>query len=591
MPRPKRLLATLLASAPLLAGSAAVYRSRATDPDHDHRSGDALATRASPRTDTLANPLLPDLSAGAKGVVRGVTFSRAAIDSIFARFDAPGSPGCVVAVTRRGRVVYGRGYGLADRATGEPLSIRTMLAAGSMHKQFTAFAILLLERDGKLSLDDPARKYIPELPDYGTPITIRELLHHTSGLRDLSEVRWLAGDNGAPELAYLSRQRGLSFAPGTEYLYSNTDYSVLQRVVERVSGEPEPRFLTERIFRPLGMLHTGIDGPSSVPKAPAYEGGPGAYADASGSGGGGFRSTPEDLARWEANFYEPRVGGRDILAKMLEEGHLHDGERVPYALGLHTEPYRGIPRFWHGGLSNGYRSQFMHYPRQGVGVLVMCNLRSAEPVSLAERVSDVALAGLLPSDAPPPSRGVPSDAARARNAGVYVDPFSLGVASVQPRDGGRDRGMALLVWATWYPLHPLGRERYRVEGQPLALEFRDAPGGRELVEQWDGRQDGRRRAPVFRRDDRTIPRASLANFAGTYSSPDLGVTWRVSPDRGGLRISGGIAEISTLEPRGRDLFGDQDGLVLVAFRRDDARRVVGLTVSTARARGIGFKRR
>jgi CubicO group peptidase (beta-lactamase class C family) len=375
------------------------------------------------------------ISAAARLIGPDSAVLRRRIDSVFAKFDRPGSPGCVVAVMDAGRIVFGRGYGSADIARGSPFTTASAFDGASMAKQFITFGILLLEREGKLSLDDPVQKHLPELPDYGAPVTLRHLIHHTSGLRD-ADVNWLSGHRvGDPALI-----PSLSFPPGDRHYYDDTGYDLLHRITERVSGESIGQFQRTRIFGPLGMTSTA----TSVRRVRAYaplDGG--GFELAMTEEGGGFTTTPEDLARWDANFYDARVGGRQVVDAMMREGRLNSGETIPYAMALHTEPYRGLRRLWHGGLSAGYRSQFMRYPDQRTSVLVMCNVyQYAEPNSLAERVSDVVLAdeiaraegrdgGSTPASAAPP----PSAAEMRRLAGVYVNRDEQFVRAIRVHEG------------------------------------------------------------------------------------------------------------------------------------------------------------
>lgn len=525
------------------------------------------------------------LSAAARLAGPDSAVLRARIDSVFARFDRPGSPGCVVAVMDAGRIVFGRGYGSADIARGTPFTTASAFDGASMAKQFITFGILLLEGDGKLSLDDPVQKHLPELPDYGAPVTLRHLVHHTSGLRD-ADVNWLSGHRVADPALIPT----LSFPPGERHYYDDTGYDLLHRVTERVSGESVGRFQRTRIFGPLGMTRTAMP---EVRRVRAYA------PDDDGSGfhlamtaeDGGFTTTPEDLARWDANFYDARVGGREVVDAMMREGRLNSGETIPYAMALHTEPYRGLRRLWHGGLSQGYRSQFMRYPDQRTSVLVMCNVyQYAEPNSLAERVSDVVLAeeiaraerrspGAATADVPPPSA-----AELQRLAGVYVNRDEQFVRAVRV-DEGR---LQMRHWITWYGLRPLGGGRFRVEGQPLTLTFRnETDGGLVLEEQ----ADGRRTALVLREipDDALSP-AELDRYTGAFRSDELRSTWTLTRAGGELRVSGGPRGGLRLRPAGRDAFTNGD-YVLILFRRDSAGRVTGLTAATQRVQNLHFVKR
>jgi CubicO group peptidase (beta-lactamase class C family) len=502
---------------------------------------------------------------------------------VFARFDRPGSPGCVVAVMDAGRIVFGKGYGRADIARDTPFTTASAFDGASMAKQFTAFSLLLLEREGKLSLDDRVQKHLPELPDYGAPVTLRHMVHHVSGLRD-AEMGWFTGGRIADPALIPS----LSFPPGTRHVYDDTGYDLLTRVIERVSGQNIGEFQRARIFRPLGMMNTAVPVRRVRAYAPDRDGG--GFHLAMTEEDGGFTTTPEDLARWDANFYDARVGGPEVMRMMLREGRLNSGETIPYGMALHTEPYRGLRRLWHGGLSQGYRSQFMRYPDQRTSVLVMCNVyQMAEPNSLAERVSDVVLADEIARaerGAPSAAPGfMPSAAEMRRLAGVYVSRQDQFVRAIRVHGGA----LQMRQWITWYGMRPLGGGRFRVEGQPLTLTFRDAPNGagRVLEEQADGR-----RTPMVLQPASTArpSAAELDRYTGAFRNDELRSTWTVSRAGGELRVSGGPRGGLRLRPAGDDVFTDS-AYVFVQFHRDAASRVTGLTAATQRVQNLPFTKR
>ncbi|HEV2147214.1 MAG TPA: serine hydrolase [Longimicrobiaceae bacterium] len=515
---------------------------------------------------------------------------RARIDSVFAPFDRPGSPGCVLAVMEAGEIVYGRGYGSADLARGTPLTPASAFDGASMAKQFLTFGIALLAREGKLSLDDPVQKHLPELPDYGATVTLRHLAHHTSGLRD-ADARWLSGQR----IADPSQLPGLSFPPGDRHMYDDTGYALLQRVIERVSGQSWARFARTRIFDPLGMTRSGFpeDDPGPLPsRVRAYAPSGGGYRLRVSGADQGFTTTPEDLAKWDRNFYDARLGGPAVLRMMLEEGRLNSGETIPYALALHTEPYRGLRRVWHGGLAAGYRSQFMRYPDQRTSVLVMCNVfQVAEPNGLAERVTDIVLEDAirraeaqLPVARPREPVPAPTPAERERLAAIYV---SRAEQAIRPVRSHGDR-LEMRQWITWHALQPLGGGRFRVHGQPLTLLFRLGPGGtRVLEEHWDGR-----RTPTILEavPEGSLPAAELDRYTGPYRSDELGTTWVLAREGGLLRVSEGPLGGLRLHPAGPDTFTDREYL-LVVFRRDPAGRVAGFTAATPRIRNVEFSKR
>lgn len=503
---------------------------------------------------------------------------RARIDSVFARFDRPSSPGCVATVMSAGDIVFSRGYGRANLATGERLTRATAFDGASMAKQFLAFSIALLASEGKLSLDDPVHRHLPELPDYGAPVTLRHLVHHTSGLRDWDAI----GLSGRPDLKPWTLP-GLSFAPGTGHMYDDTGYALLERVLERVSGQRSGEFQRARIFEPLGMTRTAVTIPRARPYHPRDGGG---FREGRYRPDEGFTVTAEDLAKWDRNFYDARVGGPEVIRMMLTDGRLNSGETVPYAMALHTEPYRGLRRNWHGGLSGGYRSQLMRFPDQRTSVLVQCNVfQLAEPNALAERVADIVLAdaiaraeaatGATASAAPAPP---PTAAEMARLAGIYLSRGEQASRTVRVSEGR----LEMRQWITWLPLRPLGGGRFRVEGQPLTVVLRDGT----LEEHWDGR-----RTPVVLAAEPPPAHtaAALDAYTGRFHSRELGTTWTIVRTGRTLRVVDGASWEMEQRPAGRDAFTDDYTILL--FRRDSAGRVTGFTAATPRVRSLEFVRR
>jgi CubicO group peptidase (beta-lactamase class C family) len=334
----------------------------------------------------------------------------AAVDEVFADLTKPGSPGCALGVYRDGAIIYAKGYGLANLEENVPITPASVFDIGSTSKQFTAASILLLEKQGKLSVNDDARKYIPELPDYGQKITILHLLNHTSGLRDYLTLMELAGINtdsvttDEDALALITRQKALNFAPGSDWLYSNTGFFLLSVIVKRVSGKTLREFAAENIFSPLGMSHTQFrdDHTSVVPnRAMAYE--PKEHADGyvfdvsyfEQTGDGAVHTTVEDLQKWDENFYSAQIGGKDFLKEIQVQGRLNSGKVLDYAEGLFIEDYRGLPTVSHGGAWGGYRAELLRFPEQHFSVACLCNLGAENPSNRAHRVADIYLAGSL----------------------------------------------------------------------------------------------------------------------------------------------------------------------------------------------------
>jgi CubicO group peptidase (beta-lactamase class C family) len=337
-----------------------------------------------------------------------VAVPEANVDAIFARWTNE-TPGCAVGVSRDGKPVLQKAYGMADLEHDIPNAPETIFEAGSVSKQFTAAAILLLAKDGKLSLDEPARKYVPELPDYGTPLTIRHMLQHTSGLRDWGEVASIAGwPRGSRAhthdhaLDIIKRQKSLNFTPGTQYSYSNSGYNLAAIIVSRVSGMSFAEFSRQRIFEPLGLTRTSWrDDYRRIVKDRAI-----AYSPAGDDyrlnmpfedvhGNGGLLTTVGDLLTWNEHFVTPKIGDAAFVALQQEPGRFNDGKPHTYAMGLMVRPYKGVPEVAHSGSTAGYRAHLTRFPDQKVSVAVLCNAGNAQATQYAMAVADMYLAGSL----------------------------------------------------------------------------------------------------------------------------------------------------------------------------------------------------
>jgi CubicO group peptidase (beta-lactamase class C family) len=322
-----------------------------------------------------------------------------------ARFSDPSSPGASIAVVKDGKIVFSKGYGSAELEYDIPITSSTVFHIASISKQFTAFAILMLENEGRLSINDDIRKYVPEVPDFGKVITLDHLMHHTSGLRDQWELLALAGwrldDNITTKqiLRLVSRQKELNFNPGDEMLYCNTGYTLLAEVVARVSGMSFIDFTRTRIFEPLKMSHTLFyDDCEKLVKNRAYS----YYADSTGYkksnlnystvGATSLFTTSEDLCLWALNFEKPLVG-KDFIEKMAKKGVLNKGDTIGYAMGQGMYNYKGLKIFEHGGADAGYRSDLMRIPGEHFSVNVLSNMASFNPGDIAAKVRDIYLTG------------------------------------------------------------------------------------------------------------------------------------------------------------------------------------------------------
>ena len=328
----------------------------------------------------------------------------AAIAGVINAFVKPGEPGCMVGVVRDGRLAHSQAFGLADVERNKPLDTHSVFDLASVSKQFTAFAILLLEKDGKLTLDDPIARYLPELEAGTKGVTLRHLLHHTGGLRDYIGILYMGGrkdSDGATShetVQLLARQTRPNEKPGVEYEYSNTGYFLLGVVVARVSGQSLARFAEERIFKPLGMKNTVVV--DSYPddrdvRARGYaKSEKGFVIHETGweqVGDGGVHSDVHDLALWDENFYTGKLGGRKLIRESTTVGVLNSGQPIDYAAGLRVAKTRGLPTVSHSGSWVGYRSQILRFPDERLTAIVLCNRGDANTGALATSVAEVFL--------------------------------------------------------------------------------------------------------------------------------------------------------------------------------------------------------
>ena len=327
-----------------------------------------------------------------------------AIASVMTAFVKPGEPGCTAGVVENGRLTHAQAFGLADVERKKPLDTHSSFNLASVSKQFTAFAVLLLQQDGKLKLDDPVVRYLPELAPSAQGVTLRHLLHHTGGLRDYIAIIGMEGRSGADgatiheAVQALARQTRPNEGPGVEYEYSNTGYFLLGVVVARVSGQSLAKFSEERIFRPLGMKNTSIvdrypDGIAQLARGYAHDGNRFTIDETGWEqvGDGQVHSDLHDLALWDENFYTGKLGGLGLIRESTAVGVLNSGEPIDYAAGLRVATTRGLSTVSHGGAWVGYRSQILRFPEQRLTAIVLCNRDDANTEALATSLAEIYL--------------------------------------------------------------------------------------------------------------------------------------------------------------------------------------------------------
>jgi CubicO group peptidase (beta-lactamase class C family) len=514
------------------------------------------------------------------------------VDQIFSVYDKAGSPGCSLGVIREGDFIYRKAYGSANLELGVRLTPQSVFYMGSVSKQFTAAAVVLAAEQGFLSLDDDVRKYVPELPDYGPVITLRQMLHHTSGFRDFLGLISLSGRNvsdlNSQEeiLKIIARQRGLNNIPGDEWVYSNTNYFLLGVVVKRATKKSLAEFANQNIFQPLGMSHTRFydDHTVVVPgRVAAYDSVAqgGFLVDWSTTydivGGGGLMSTVDDLLRWDRNFYANRLGKGTLTKELQAPGFLNNGNRISYAMGLDLGNYRGLPIVEHDGALFGYRTAFLRFPQQQFSVICLCNVASAVPENLARKVADLYLADKLQAGAsaldPSGDGNLPDP---TTFVGKYLDPRTHIMYSFTASDGH------LMAWGG--VLRRISAEKfYDLESNVITFERSNGVMKAKLDIQGETYFSG------SRADDLRLGNPALAAYEGQFRSVELDATYSVSLEQGTLTLRNHDNPPERLIPIAPDEF-DASSLGTVVFHRDSDGRVSDLGVFSQSVRGMEFKK-
>ena len=520
---------------------------------------------------------------------------RAKVDRVFERWNRSDTPGCAVGVAVGGGPVLIRTYGMADLEDGLKITPETIFESGSVAKQFTAAAIALLVQEGKLSLDDPVRKYLPEVPDFGPPILIRHFLNHTSGLRSQWSLLSLAGRptgltvHSLDEILELvSGLKELNFKPGDEFLYNNTGYALLGIIVRRVSGKSLAEFSQDRLFKPLGMTRTQWrdDFRKIVPgRAAAYsqnrDGGFSANMPFTNVyGNGGLLTTVGDLLIWNENLDSPRVGGKAMVDQLQTRGRLNDGSEIEYAQGLTVTTYKGVLEVSHGGSTAGYQTFLARFPDERLSIVVLSNVTTSGPARLAHAVADIFLEGKLTPPAKPVPVAVPADVLKTY-AGVYREPLtdaSTRVALVQEGKTLSIGGQSAIPVSNTAFITADGSRRIVFEAGTASSPVRMSDSdGHSKPRLWEA-------TPAF------APRPEeLAAFTGVFYSEEIDTTYTLYVEGGKLKLRFRPAMRSDLTPVYPDAF-EADGNIF-RFTRDSSGQITGFLVYAGRVRHLRFIKR
>ena len=515
----------------------------------------------------FAAPVPPDLDAR--------------LDVIFAKRISHDSPGCALGV-RHGEFELQRAWGQADLERDVALTPQNMFNIGSVTKQVTAMAVLLLARDGKLALDDDVRKYVPELPVRERTITIDQLLNHTSGMRDFRGTDWILGRDVLPVtnadvLDYAARQRSLNHPPGESYSYTNTGYVLAALIVERASGQSLADFTRTRLFMPAGMQHTQWEEEPErlVPNRaagyhqvePPSDGKPARFAQRPTTrrtiGNGGVLSTVGDMLRWNAALSGDAFGP-GLTAQLEQLARLRNGYVLDYARGIFIHEYRGLREVHHTGYTGTYSTRVSRYPQADLSIVLLCN-GDGDDVD-PRNIADLFLPDDQQAPAAPGSKATRT-ADLSAYSGVYRDPSSGDLTMLEfPKDAQLtgDR----LAW------------------EPITYVFDPAKPDR-IVQELYGKISTWER---LRAEPSTA--ASLGDYAGRYDSDELlgGFVVRLDGTQLSLSVHGLSFFTVPLQPVAQDVFLAQEIRMPVGFRRDAHGRIMSLTLSPSRLRGWTFER-
>lgn len=544
---------------------------------------------AIPRTRRLRTPLAA-LVALALAAPAGAQQPGPQVDDLFSAFASLETPGCAVGVTRDGAEVLTRGYGSADLENRIANTGATIFEAGSVSKQFTTAAVVLLAQDGKLSLDDDVRRFLPELPEYGAPITIRHLVTHTSGLRDWGSLASLGGWPRTTRtythehmLDIAARQRELNYLPGDFYSYTNTGYNLMAVIVERVSGMPFAEFSRVRLFEPLGLAHTQWrdDYTRIVPgRAQAYRRTSDGYRlnmpFENVHGNGGLLTTVGDLLRWTHLLERGEIAGPEFTREMHRQARLNNGREIEYAGGLFVTSHRGIPEVNHSGSTAGYRAFLTRYPDHGVAVAVLCNNATANATALARGVADLYLPASPASESATAATGIAGPEAAAL-PGLYRETRRGRPLRIAERNGGLVAGNAALT--------PAGPGRYTLPGGATIIVGPPATAGVAAF-RWtaaDGDEVEYVREPEF-----APTAAELQAYAGRYHSDEVEATYTVTVEDGTLLLRERFGPAAELTPAYPDAF--TLGGSVIRFARDAGGRVTALSSASDRVWNLRFDR-
>ena len=535
------------------------------------------------------------------------------IDQLFKQYNQPGSPGYALGIIKNNQLVYQKGYGYANLEYDIPMTDSAMFYIGSMAKQFTAAALLILEEAGKLDFEKEVRHYLPEFPQYKHPIKVSHLVHHISGIRETNSLQLFQGIQSGFEEVFdtddlyqlVLNQKELNFKPGQQYRYSSGGYAVLAKIVEKISGKSFRQFAKERIFEPLQMHHTFVcDNHREVVKNRVVSYWPvgknkwerrsqifDAYGD------GGVITCVKDLVKWDQAFYEDKLGVKNFAQKMYQKGKLNNSKSIFYARALDVFEHKGRQMIVHNGGMLGFRVDMGRFPEEKLTIIALANSAYSHPTGKIREIADI----LLPvannnitkqSKVPAKAVKIANPSKLAAYEGYYWSHDMNGFRHIAYRDGK-------LYWDSGnpkqgVPLKPLGGWMFNLGDYDVSVTFQ--PKQQTMKVRYGGMND---QEYIFQKYDPTPPTAlaELRKYVGEYYSDELQTTYHFYIKEGKLyfRINRGKEQPLFPKTQTSRVVWNSKQMVWIGFGeiKFDVNKkgaVKGLAIGDSRVKGVYFKK-
>lgn len=500
----------------------------------------------------------------------------------------PENPGCQLSISRNGQIIFSKAWGMADLEHHSPLTTQSVSEAGSVSKQFTAAAILLLQQQGKVSIDSNVRQYVPELPDYGTPILVKHLLHHTSGLREWSDIAELTGWSRGQKfytnkdiLEMVTRQKGLNFIPGAEYLYSNSNFFLLTLIVERVSGMSLPAFTEQYIFKPAGMTHTQWrDDPKRIVPNRAM-----AYAKSGNDyftnmpneyvyGPGGLLTTTEDLLKWNDFYQSGKLGNPSLLPMQIATEPLNNGVMNRYAAGLVINKIMGWDNISHDGATASYRATLESFPELHLSIALLSNTSQFNLGSTANSIRKIFVTDKSAKTTETDSSIRLSGSYLKTIEGMYVNERTHSTFSVLVKND-------TLVYNNAQPLAAISKSKFKAGN----LLF-DINGSKGLYINSFSKDTIR----ITKVIPATLTVKDFPAYEGKYFSEETNSAISIQPDSTQLTLRLNANNVFTLTPTYKDAFKVEDLGYEIQFTRNAQGKPSSIRFYSGRTRGVEFRK-